>query len=138
MAAGVLAAVVFVYLYEPVSNQQYYPQCGFKLATGLDCPGCGGLRSVHAITHGRPIAAFRFHPAVLLSVPFAVYLFGLWLREWRRTGAPPVPLTQSSANRPLLWIAVIFVAVGVIRLIPAKPFSYLATPSVPAGEPASK
>ena len=132
----VLAAVVFVYLYEPVSNQQYYPQCGFKLATGLDCPGCGGLRSVHAITHGRPIAAFRFHPAVLLSVPFAVYLFGLWLREWRRHGEMPVPLAQAECNQPLIWIAVIFIALGVVRNIPVKPFSWLASP--PVVEPAAE
>ena len=44
------ALVFFVARHEPVSQKQYYPQCGFKKATGLDCPGCGGLRSVH-ITH---------------------------------------------------------------------------------------
>ena len=135
---GVLAAVVLVYLYEPVSNKQYYPQCGFKRMTGLDCPGCGGLRSVHAITHGRPVAAFRNHPALVLSLPILIYLFVLWLREWRQTGELPIPLASTSCNRPLIWIAALFIAVGVIRLIPVKPFSWLATPPTNTEQPAAK
>jgi hypothetical protein len=136
--ALVLAAVVFVFLYEPVKNKQYYPQCGFKRVTGLDCPGCGGLRSVHAITNGRPVAAFRNHPALVLSLPILVYIFGLWVREWRQTGVLPIPLASTSSNRPLIWIAVLFVSVGVIRLIPVKPFSWLATPPIKTEQPAAK
>jgi hypothetical protein len=136
--ALVLAAVVFVYQYEPVANKQFYPQCGFKRMTGLDCPGCGGLRSVHAITNGRPVAAFRNHPALVLSLPILVFMFGLWLREWRQTGELPIPLASTSCNRPLIWIAVLFVAIGVIRLIPVKPFSWLATPPIHTEQPGAK
>ena len=136
--ALVLVAVAFVSLYEPVKNKQYYPQCGFKRVTGLDCPGCGGLRSVHAMTNGRPVTAFRNHPALILSLPILVYIFVLWLREWRQTGMLPIPLASTNSNRPLIWIAVLFVAVGVIRLIPVKPFSWLATPPINTEQPAAK
>ena len=134
LVTGGLVAVVLVHFYEPVANRGLYPQCGFKQATGLDCPGCGGLRSVHALTHGRLGESFRFHPAIFLSLPLLGWLGVQWLREWRRTGVLPVPLAHPSANRPLIWIAVVFISVGVARLIPAKPFSYLATPPVPAAK----
>ena len=136
--ALVLVAVAFVSLYEPVKNKQYYPQCGFKRVTTLDCPGCGGLRSVHAVTNGRPVAAFRNHPALILSLPILVYIFVLWLREWRQTGKLPIPLASPSSNRPLIWIAALFITVGVIRLIPIKPFSWLATPPINTEQPAAK
>jgi len=126
-----LAAVVFVYLHEPVANKQYFPQCGFKRLTGVDCPGCGGLRSVHALTNGRIVEALRFHAGLVLSVPIVIYLIILWGREWRATGVMPIPLAHESTNRPLIWIAVIFISIGVLRMIPAKPFSLLATPEVP-------
>ena len=29
-----------------------YPTCPFHAVTGLWCPGCGGLRAVHDLTHG--------------------------------------------------------------------------------------
>lgn len=126
---AVVAALVFVHRHEPVANPQYFPQCGFKKATGLDCPGCGGLRATHALTHGRLLAAFQFHPGYILSLPIAGYLIFLWGRRWHHTGAMPVPLAQAECNRPLVWIAVVFLALGVLRNIPVAPFSWLAAPT---------
>jgi len=102
----------------------------------LDCPGCGGLRATHALTHGRLLAAFQFHPGYILSLPIFGFLIFLWLREWRRRGKMPVPLAQAECNQPLVWIAVIFIALGVVRNIPVKPFNWLASP--PVVEPASE
>ena len=124
-----LAAVFFVAQYEPVANKQYYPQCGFKKATGYDCPGCGGLRATHAFTHGRVIEAFRFHPGFVLSLPIVVYLFVLWIREWRCIGEMPVPLVQPECNLPLIWIAVLFLSLGIVRNIPTPPFTWLTSPT---------
>ena len=129
VVALISAAVFFISLYEPVANKQYYPQCGFKKLTSYDCPGCGGLRATHAFTQGNIIEAFQFHPGFVLSLPIVGYLMILWVREWRRIGRMPAPLTQPECNRPLVWIAVLFVSLGIIRNIPAKPFSWLAMPS---------
>ena len=125
-----VGAVIFISQYEPVANKQYYPQCGFKKATGYDCPGCGGLRATHAVTQGNIVGAFRFHPGFMLSLPIVGYLFVLWIREWRRTGEMPVPFSQPECNRPLTWIAILFVSIGIVRNIPVKPFSWLATPPI--------
>ena len=134
--AALVAAIVFVHQNEPVANKKYFPQCGFKKVTGLDCPGCGGLRATHALTHGRLLAAFQFHPGYILSLPIIGFLIFLWLREWRRQGKMPVPLAQAECNQPLIWIAIIFISLGVARNIPVVPFSWLAT--APVVEPAPK
>lgn len=123
-----VSAVVFVARYEPVANKQYYPQCGFKETTGFDCPGCGGLRATHAVTRGRILEAFRFSPGLVLSLPIVMYLAGLWIREWRRTGNMPVPLAQPECNRPLMWLAILFVSLGLLRNIPMPPFSWMSIP----------
>jgi hypothetical protein len=94
------------------------------------------LRATHALTHGRLLAAFQFHPGYILSLPIVGFLIFLWLREWRRRGEMPVPLAQAECNQPLVWIAVIFLALGVVRNIPVKPFSWLASP--PVVEPAAE
>lgn len=129
VVAILIGAVIFVARYEPVANKQYYPQCGFKQATGLDCPGCGGLRATHAITRGRIIEAARFHPGFVLSLPIIAYLGVAWLREWRRIGEMPVPLGQPECNRPLMWVAILLVTLGMLRNIPTPPFSWLAIPT---------
>ena len=130
VVAALVGAVYFVAQYEPVANKQYYPQCQFKQNTGLDCPGCGGLRATHAITNGRLKEAFRFHPGFVLSLPILGYLFVLWIGEWRRIGEMPIPCTQPECNRPLIVIAVLFISFGIVRNIPIKPFSSLKIPPV--------
>ena len=134
--AALVAAIVFVHQNEPVANKKYFPQCGFKKVTGLDCPGCGGLRATHALTHGRLLVAFQFHPGYILSLPIIGFLIFLWLREWRRQGKMPVPLAQAECNQPLIWISVIFISFGVARNIPMKPFSWIASP--PMVEPTAE
>ena len=78
------------------------------------------------------MGAFRFHPGFVLSLPIVGYLFVLWIREWRRIEEMPVPLSQPECNRPLIWIALLFISLGVVRNIPVKPFTWLTAPSVEA------
>jgi len=50
-----------LYTYPPVTSG-FYPQCVFKKATGLDCPGCGTTRALHALLHGHVFEAFTLNP----------------------------------------------------------------------------
>ena len=59
-----------LYTFPPVTSG-FYPQCVFKQATGLDCPGCGTTRALHALLHLRFGEAFRFNPML-----FALMLVG--------------------------------------------------------------
>ena len=64
----VIAALIILYFF-PVDRYWFYPRCFFHQATGLDCPGCGGLRSVQCLLHGDFAAAFRFNPLLYLLIP---------------------------------------------------------------------
>ncbi|MEU0336803.1 DUF2752 domain-containing protein [Streptomyces sp. NPDC006193] len=68
-AAGALAYVGAVDPGEP----GHYPVCPLYRLTGLYCPGCGGLRSAHALVHGDLAAALRDNaPAVAAFLACAV------------------------------------------------------------------
>ncbi|MFD0477703.1 DUF2752 domain-containing protein [Nonomuraea thailandensis] len=59
-AAGAVFAVVGVI--DP-NEPGHYPTCPFLWATGLYCPGCGTLRTVHALAHLDPVAALGLNPS---------------------------------------------------------------------------
>lgn len=77
IAAAILltvAAIVVLYCFGPM-QVSFYPRCPSKLLTGYDCPGCGTLRALHALSHGDVAAAWRFNAALFFALPAAVVFF---------------------------------------------------------------
>ncbi len=70
---GVLAAAMLfiAWRYDPAGGEFPYPRCSFRLLTGLDCPGCGSARALHAMTHLRLGDAWAANPAMFFAVPLA-------------------------------------------------------------------
>ena len=64
----------FLYLYSPEATR-WYPRCPFHFFTGLNCPGCGSLRALHAVLHGQVIEALCFNPLLVVCLP----IVGTWL-----------------------------------------------------------
>nr|WP_229698133.1 DUF2752 domain-containing protein [Wenjunlia tyrosinilytica] len=82
-AVGAAAAFTYVGLVDP-NRPGHYPVCPLLRLTGIYCPGCGGLRSAHAIAHGDLTAALGFNAlAVAAFGLFAVFL-GLWFHRAAR------------------------------------------------------
>ena len=74
LAAGVIAGGVFIlYLLNP-AEWQVFPRCMFHELTGLNCPGCGATRAMHALLHGEFLVAFRDNALLIVSL----VLFGVW------------------------------------------------------------
>lgn len=69
-AAVLLTAAVVVRLAEP-GPRSMYPPCPFRWLTGLECPGCGALRALHALTQGDIAGAWALNPL------FVVFVFAL-------------------------------------------------------------
>ncbi len=67
-----------------------YPVCPLFHATGLLCPGCGGLRGVHALAQGDPAAAFGANALAVLAVAAAAVVWGIWAVRALRAAAGPV------------------------------------------------
>lgn len=87
------------------------PRCWFHYFTGLDCPGCGSQRMVHALLHGDLAAAWHANALLLLISP--VLLFMLWL-ETQRKKRPALYIRFYSVGTTIAF-AVILIGWSIIR-----------------------
>ena len=128
VGGGLLGATAYIGAVDP-NSPGHYPMCPLKALTGLDCPGCGGLRAVHSIVHGDIAGALNHNLlAVILFIPAIAVWWMLWLRrEWREPAAPQAGAPSIAAMDPAitrkLWLAA-FIVIGiftVVRNIPGVP-----------------
>ena len=109
--------------YDPVEHR-IYPVCAFHRATGLHCPGCGGLRATHHLTNGRMLEAFQNHPAFVLSLPLLAGMISIWI--WHRLHNREGPRrTRKIYGWLLRSVVALFLILGVLRNLPG-PFRKLA------------
>ena len=119
LACGFAAALVLYFL-DP-ARVRIYPVCPFHRLTGWDCPGCGGLRAVHALLHGDLAAALHFNLMVVLSLPVFAWLAVLCIRRGLR-GEP------MGTPRPVwLWCYLgAWVVFAIVRNLPFQAFAAFA------------
>jgi hypothetical protein len=84
--------------------------CPFNAATGLYCPGCGGLRAVNDLTHGHVGAALSSNVVVTVLIPVATVLLAVWAVDRWRGHTRRVPWQRRRAvklglGRVLAWVA---------------------------------
>lgn len=72
---GILGAVLY-YRFDPESG--FFPQCLFKVTTGLDCPGCGSQRALHALLRGDIGEAWGYNALFVAELPVIAVLLVLW------------------------------------------------------------
>lgn len=123
-AAGVAAMAggsAFVAYFDP-SKASFFPVCPLYVLTGIACPGCGLTRGFHALFHGDIVTAIDFNALVpVWAVIFGYVFVSLVLMAVRGKGLPMWP------TRPgFLWtFMIVLLAFGVVRNIPAWPFTIL-------------
>lgn len=112
--AGVVAAFAYVGAVDP-NEPGHYPVCPLLRFTGLYCPGCGGLRSAHAVVHGDlPTALQANAPAVVGYAVFAV-LWTVWVIRAARGGPPP----RIDPPPVVLWsVGALLLVFTVVRNLP--------------------
>jgi hypothetical protein len=124
-AAGIVgactAAVTYVYFVNPNMTGSVYPQCLFKAATGLDCPGCGGTRAMYALLHGDLAGAADNYALIFVVVPVLLYFVVRYaLTQFG------VTLPAPRARPWMGWaVAGLFVGFTVLRNLPFAPLHYL-------------
>jgi len=89
VAGGVLVASVLLHLRDPHQSGSW-GFCPWLLLTGTYCPGCGGLRAVNDLTHGRVGAAASSNLLLVASIPFAAWWWSRALLLGWRGGSRPV------------------------------------------------
>jgi len=73
MTAMVVTAVIWAY--DPTSGDFPFPRCPVKTLTGLDCPGCGSTRALHAMLHGHPKEALGYNAGLVVGIPLIAVAF---------------------------------------------------------------
>lgn len=108
LLTGALGYIGFV---DPHDQGSVYPQCPFRLLTGWNCPGCGGLRMVHDLLHGDLAAAVIDNVFLLVGIP----LLAGWVLLRRRHGERmlPMPAVVALAAAAIAWT--------VLRNLPGFP-----------------
>lgn len=80
-----IAAAVAIWIYGAFDPgvARWFPRCVIKELTGLDCPGCGSQRAIHALLTGHPGEAWRFNAALVISLPLMAFIIGARHMEGR-------------------------------------------------------
>jgi hypothetical protein len=117
-----LAGCVAVALADPRAADSPWPVCPTKLYTGVDCPGCGGLRAVACVLHGDVAGGLHYNAFALLVLLLLVWswvawivgrLRAKWTKSWLHWKWTPLAVPAVL----LLWF--------VIRILPFAPFTGL-------------
>jgi len=67
--AGLAALGVCVLYVYPPPAARWFPRCPFLALTGWKCAGCGGLRAMHALLHGRVAEAMGYNGFLVTLLP---------------------------------------------------------------------
>ena len=84
---GVLGAVAagfgYVAAVDP-GQPGHYPACPLLYYTGVYCPGCGGLRGAHALSHGHLGTALGCNAAAVAGYAVFAVVWTIWFTRTLR------------------------------------------------------
>lgn len=120
--AATMAVGGFAVAYFDPSKSAFFPVCPLLRFTGFACPGCGLTRGFHALFHGDIVPALDFNLLVpVWAVVFGWIFVSLILLAIRGRGLPTWPPKPGV----LISFLVVLLTFGVLRNIPAWPFTIL-------------
>lgn len=108
-AAGAVGlAALALHLRDP-HERGSWGLCPFKALTGWDCPGCGGLRAVNDLGHGRLLDAAHSNLLFVASIPLLVGVWVLWARRsWSGAGPRLSPRVVRAGAIAYAVLAMVF------------------------------
>ena len=96
--------------------------CPFKLATGHDCPGCGGTRAAHDLMRGDLLGALDHNVLAVLALP--LILWGLFTGLTSALGGPKLRTFAPSTGWTVVGV-VVLITFWVVRNLSFAPFHWL-------------
>lgn len=122
IAATVGLVVTVFFLFDPVRSS-FYPACLFHNLTGLNCPGCGGLRALHHLTHGEILAAFHCNPLLMVLLPIVAFLTFRWFRRGSEAFDGNSVFFRPATIGTLLAVTLVFT---ILRNLPWPAFAWMS------------
>lgn len=123
---AVLGLLVLVALRDPNQGGSY-PICPFRqISGGLLCPGCGSMRALYAVLHGRIFVAFQLNPLGVVFFPLIGWLIVdfLIVAIWGKR------LPRLRASSGIIWLLVaVIIGYTAVR----NAFPWLTTADAPRG-----
>jgi hypothetical protein len=114
-----MVAAALLFFVDPATTA-WWPWCPFHELTGLNCPGCGAARALHALVHLDVRAALRANLFVtVIAGPVAAAVAA---RSLDRGDEPIARFTNARTLGRVLLALVVF---GVVRNIPVWPLTWL-------------
>jgi len=110
-AAALTGALAYIGLRDPHTSSFGFPACPFRLLTGWNCPGCGGIRMTHDVLNGDLAAAVTDNVFMLVALP----LLALWLVLRWRSGRKLMPTAA------VVVVVLATVAWTIVRNLPGFP-----------------
>ena len=117
LVLGALLTAAAVFFFDPATHA-FYPGCTFHQLTGLNCPGCGATRSLHALLHGDFPTALRDN-ALFVGALIFFTARGAWFLRNHFRGRTNGDFFPVKWLWPLLAVALAF---SVLRNLPAFAF----------------
>lgn len=122
LLGAIIFSAIILYHFNPASSG-VYPPSPFRVLTGLFCPGCGSLRALHHLLHGRFLQALDLNPLLIVVMPYLIYSLVSYVS--------PVlfhrKVTQPFVSPKWIWSFLSVVLVyWVLRNLPFYPFEVLA------------
>lgn len=122
-AGGLALAALVQLVFDPFRT--HIPLCVLHQLTGLDCPGCGAIRSVHALLDGDLLLALRSNTLIVTAIPLTAVGLVVWAVR-RALGLRTRLLPSRTVLLVLVGIAVLY---AVLRNLPMfwflAPISYV-------------
>ncbi len=116
----ILLVIVFLIgltiLYGLVSptSSPFFPKCPFLLLTGLECPGCGSQRTIHALLNGRFITAIKTNPLVVLAIPYLLAVLYL-LAFKNKSSKAQIFYEKLTNNVAIVIVCILYFSYFIIR-----------------------
>lgn len=128
LISAILFPIVIIVVYYAIYNMAGdNAPCTFKTVTGLECPGCGGQRTLHFLLHGNILEALRYNVFFVVAGPFLAYFYYMAVRVYI--------LGQEKYLRCFVFkpwfgytLLITVILFFILRNIPTWPFTYLAPP----------
>ena len=111
----VLATTVALRLHDP-HQQGSWGLCPFRLLTGWDCPGCGGLRAVNDLSNGDLAGAASSNLLLVASAPVLLLWWARTVRDrWQGRVRQVAARRHATLAVAFLVLALVF---AVVRNLP--------------------